>query len=327
MTKWFRLLEPGAQAGGTPAGGAPAVSASPAPSTPSTSSSPGSPGGGAAAGGGSPQGGSDPTIQDLWEGDSEPSTPTGVAPATDVTPPTGQAAAAGIAGQVAATPATPAPAASFQMTAEQVAQLALQAAQGAQRQPVAQEPALTPDEINKALNVVTVTPEMCQQMGLPPESAPMLGQFAQGVVKQATTMANVLMQHSLAQIQQQLSPYIRFADEQRNMLVEHQFNEQFPHLKGYEKLVTVAAKELIASGYRGSRTDAFKKVNDSVVATLKQMGIDAMAPKPQGGGAAGAVPPQSPSHQMSTVNGGSQGGTGGAPKGSSQEDWKSVWEQ
>ena len=186
--------------------------------------------------------------------------------------------------------------------------------------PVEQTPPprqLTQEEINEQLGVFKVTPEVASQLGLPPESAPVLDQVLQSVVKQAIRTANVLVQHERQELMNTLTPHISFAQQQRALMLQQQFESQYEHLKGYGPVVEAASKQLMESGFKGSTEEVMKKVAEGAEVILKRMNIDPKATK------AGATAPASSKPKMSTVaSGGGQGGAGAQTGTNKEPDWK-----
>lgn len=208
-----------------------------------------------------------------------------------------------------------------QLSQEQLAQIVAARNQPEQRQ---QQPQLTQEEIDKQLAVVKVTAEMCTELGLPAEAAPFLDKLAKAIVTNAVRMSNVIVEQKHNNLMQTLQPHISFAQQQQHLMLEHQFSEAHPDLKGYDPVIKDVAMKLKASGFKGSQKQAFDKIAEDTRTYLKSMGID---PVVKSNGTGGATTTQNPKPTMSTVSSGSQGGAGGAPKGDSKETWKDIWEK
>lgn len=212
------------------------------------------------------------------------------------------------------------------LTAQQIAAIAAETVRASQ--PVVKQvaPQLTQEEIDKQLGVVKVTPEMCVEMGLPAEAAPFLDKLQKSIVTNAVRMANVIIEQKAAELNSKVDPHISFAQRQQHIMLEHQFREANPDLKGYEPIVNDIAAKLKQSGFRGNQEQAFQKIAEETRKYLKGMGIDP-ATKTNVEAVAGAAASTTSKPNMSTVSAGSQGGAGGAPKQPKKESWADVWEK
>lgn len=213
------------------------------------------------------------------------------------------------------------------LTAQQIANIAAETASRVRQQPAPQQvPQLTQDDIDKQLGVVKITPEMCVELGLPAEAAPFLDKLQKGIVTNAVRMSDVIIQQKLADMQRGLAPHISFAQHQQQLVLEQQFREAHPDLKGYEPVVKDISDKLAKSGFRGTQAQAFAKVAEETKKYLMGMGIDPSKQVENSNGVASAATTTSSKPIMSTVSKGSQGGAGGAPKSNAKQDaWQDIW--
>lgn len=209
------------------------------------------------------------------------------------------------------------------ITAQDAARIAAETLRLSQPKPAA--PQLTQEDIDKQLGVVKVTPEMCIEMGLPAEAAPFLDALAKKIVTNSVRMSNVIIEQKAMELNAKVDPHISFAQRQQHMILENQFREANPELKGYEPIVNDIAAKLKQNGFRGNQEQAFAKIKEETLKYLKGMGIDP-ANKTVGGTTSVETSTTSKPN-MSTVSAGSQGGAGGAPKQSKKESWADVWEK
>lgn len=213
------------------------------------------------------------------------------------------------------------------ISAQDAARIAAETLRLSQVQQPKPQPQLTQEEIDNQLGVVKVTPEMCTEMGLPAEAAPFLDAFAKKIVTNAVRMANVIVEQKTGEINRTIAPHISFAQHQQHIMLENQFREKFPELKGYEPIVSDVAAKLKASGFKGTQEQAFTKIRDESLKYLKGMGIDPATKTVEGGTAGAETSSTTSKPKMSTVSAGSQGGSGGAPKASKEESWAEIWEK
>lgn len=244
-------------------------------------------------------------MQDIWEPKTETATPVVTAPAV-VAPPVQQA-----------------------LTPQQIAQIAAETAGRMQPRPVVPaQPQFTQKEIDEQLGVFSVTPEVCTQLGLPIESAPVLDKLLKMAVTNAVRMSNVLVEQNAQKMMGTLQPHITFAQQQQHAYLEMQFREQNPDLKGYEPIINDVASKLKSSGFRGSQKEAFDKIAEGTRAYLKMMNITPAVASTTPGTVGGNTTTPTSKPNMSTVSAGSQGGAGGAPSTSSKkESWADIWQK
>ena len=197
-----------------------------------------------------------------------------------------------------------------QMLQQQAAQTAQPTAQPAQQAPMSQE------EINKALKYASVNAETYDaifESESKEDSMKALEAYGQAIVQNALTAANYLQQEQLQNLQQQLNPYMSFADQQREMALQQEFYGANPELKGMEVLVDSAIAQLQTTQKQyKSPQELFTDVKTLVQSHLAVMqGGQPQTAQPQS--TAAPQPPQTPVQQkpaMATLSTGGQGGAG-----------------
>lgn len=183
----------------------------------------------------------------------------------------------------------------------------------------ASEPKMTQEEFDKHFNVVKVTKERLQKMygwddeTLTDERISEFQQLQQDVVRQAVTMAAYQIRAAQEQMMQQMSPALTYARQQQEQVLREEFFTQNPDLKDYEPLLVEIKERLVASGFQGTKEEAFKRISEQAKQVLSKLpGIQ--LGNPQSGNNNQQLP--KPAHRMSTVSAGGQGGAGGTPKAS-----------
>lgn len=157
-----------------------------------------------------------------------------------------------------------------------------------------------------------------QILGVKPQSPAQLAAFnrvLQAISKQSVTIANVMNQRALQQLQEQNAPYIaaiRSQEAERQRTIFYSENKE---LAGYEALVELEFKNLQAEGRRfASVTEARKEVAERTKARLKAIGItpSAAAVAPTNGQAStqsqSTTSPSPSTRQMTTTSVGGRGG-------------------
>jgi hypothetical protein len=232
----------------------------------------------------------------------------------------------------AAAPVAPAPAAPAPPTAEQIAQFQAWQAQQAQQfvpvqQPVQQQPVhqpqaprqLTEPEIDKAINRYRVTPEEFNALFNEPDPAKAVGildGMLQKAVVQAVTMAKHLIDDSASQVQRTVQPYMQFADAQREVMLQEQFFQANPDLKGQDLLIGNVMAQMAVERQKGvyqpqSEAQVFSDVatrTKALIAAMQQQGHVVLPAQP------GAVQtPVAPAGKPRMAVLPTRGGGGGAP--------------
>lgn len=218
--------------------------------------------------------------------------------------------------------ATPTPA-STGLTADQFKQVIEQTIVPRLQPQAPPQPQMTQAEFNQKMNIVEVTPEMCQEIGLPPESAPKMNALVQAIAKQAMTVAAYHQQLRFEQLQQQFAPVQSYMQQQQEQALRSQFMEANPQFKGYEPLLENVYAKMIADGFRANTPqELFAEVTRRGDDLLKKLNL-APSGSPT---ASSAVPSRGQAtpgkSRMSPLPSGGQGGTGrgaGQTDGSSQK--------
>ena len=239
-------------------------------------------------------------------------------------------------------PVTPPPAPAVvpqqqQLTPERIADIAAQAAirVGQQQTPQVQpapQPQMSQEEFNKTFNVVNLNANdfaaITGYVPDKPEQVAALNNFAQGIVKQALTMAQVhiaSVTQSLEQrFGQQISPLTQQREAQVGEAVKNEFFTAHQDLKDLEPLVTEIANQAKTSGQKfASKEEAFKFVADRVRSLVPRAPTAASQP--------GATAPNQPQGQqpvqrrMATTSVGSQASSSGGSATGSKSDAKSIF--
>lgn len=233
----------------------------------------------------------------------------------------------------------PQPSQPVQPTPEQLAQFqawqAQQAAQQQQFQQPVQQPApvqhqpqaprqMSQEDINKALNVYTVTPEEFNGLFTEQDSAKaagILNGMLQKAVVQAVTMSKHLIEDQANQLSSRVQPYMQFADAQREVMLREQFFIANPDLKGQDLLIGNVMNQLAIERQQGayrpqSEAQVFSDVatrTKALIASLQQQGQ--FVPAPQQQAAVAPVVPQG-KPQMAVMP--TRGGGGGQPPSAAQ---------
>lgn len=221
-----------------------------------------------------------------------------------------QAASVQSGGPVAPPPATQG------LTTEQLRELVSSTAREAV-QAARPEPTMTQEQVNQMLNVYQVPPQTAMRIAkalgiteLAPEAqqefVAALNEMLDAKTRQAVTMAAVqleaLKRNDLAGIRQQLSPVLKFAQQQEETRLRDAFLTAHPDMKGYEPVLEMIYQQMVAEKAQfRTEAEAFKAVHDrarQVLAKLPgQNGQQQQQQQPQGG-----------KSRMSTVSMGGQGG-------------------
>lgn len=206
----------------------------------------------------------------------------------------------------------------WQMQQQQVAQQRMQQPSGQVPEP--KQP--TQEEIDAQLNRFKVTDQVFDGIFEAKDKAQAmsaLDQFGQGLVKQAVTMAYHLMQDSQQRLQQQVQPYMQFADSQRDLMMREAFFASHPDLKGMDVLVNTAMQQLMAEKQQGQfQPKSDKEIFDAVAKRANDLRNAVVGGQTQPAGSqqqvipnGQPVPAQRPG--MVQMPRGSQGGAPSAP--------------
>lgn len=231
------------------------------------------------------------------------------APAGDETPvgetPAGETPAAP---EVPAAPAAPQ---TLRLDPESIAALRQQVApQATPSQPAGLDPA----QIKAILNPVEITPDFVAKLSSedPAVRAQGFQELANATVKNAVSIAKVLIQQEAAKFSEVLTPITRQHEEVQLSQTKNEFFTAHKDLARYDKIVKMAAGEvnpLKADGSPKSKNEIFKEVADQTRSTLKSLGINLSQPANPGAG--GNVVPKpngvSPSGRSGGDNNGQHG--------------------
>jgi hypothetical protein len=165
---------------------------------------------------------------------------------------------------------------------ERIQKIALAVAQGmrAVQQP-AQQPQrqLSPQEINKLLNKFEVNADVLRGLGFSeatPEQIAGFQAFADNIVRNSTTVANLAIQAQLEKMQGTLSPVMSYVQEAQTREMRNSFFSQHKDLEKYEVIVKSVADTINPRNSDGSEKAlavAMKEVADATRKILKESGI------------------------------------------------------
>lgn len=179
-----------------------------------------------------------------------------------------------------------------------------------------QQQNISEEDFNKMFNVHRADEKFLRDLlGLDPETqvAPerlaAFNQYGQALVRQAVTMAAFQIDAIKQELTKQMSPAVTFAQQQEHERLKTEFFKTNEDLKPYEPLVTEVYQRLAASGWKGSKEEAFKTIADNARTILKQLPGDLLS---QQSSPESQTKAPKPAHKMSTVSSGGQGGAGGA---------------
>jgi hypothetical protein len=239
----------------------------------------------------------------------------------------GEGAAAPAGGQAAAQPGAgqqTSPAAQqpqvLKLDQETIAALRAQSAPAPQPQ---QQPQLDQAALDKLLNPVRVTPELMKSLGFDaatPEQIQGFQNFSNAIVKNAVSVASLMLQRRAEQFTQQLEPIMQHYQQQQAAQTESEFYSTYPQLKNYSALVKAAARQISstkADGTEKSAKDVFAEISQTVMDTLKASGINLPASANHSAGS--GAPQGGQGTQVPAANGvagpgrSATGGAGGKP--------------
>lgn len=242
--------------------------------------------------------------------------------ADPVASPDGAAAAAsgdGSQAAAAATPAAPAQPAVLRLDPETIAALRAQAAPPQQQAPQR----LSQEALDKLLNPVRVNAELMKQLGFDaatPEQIKGFQLFADSISKNATSIAQLIVQQQVERFNQQLAPIMEFHQQEQIKRTENEFYTSYPNLKNYAPLVKAAARQISptkADGSDKSVKEVFGEISEVVMQTLKASGINLPAGSANhsaGAGGQGGQQGQVPTaNSVASPGRSATGGGGGKP--------------
>lgn len=191
---------------------------------------------------------------------------------------------------------------------------------------------LTPEQIRQQLGIYDMSADDYEAiLGVKPDSPARLAAFnkvLQAVAKQATTVASVLNQNALGDMQRKMDPYMASAKTQEAERQKNLFFTEHKDLTGYDALIEREFNALIATGYRVTNVaEARKAVADRTRETLKSLGV---TPNPTGRQVQATTQPtdgQAPrqTRQMAPTSGGGRGAGSAQSKSQSTNKIEAVW--
>ena len=171
---------------------------------------------------------------------------------------------------------------------ERIAKIAtavVAAAQPRQSAPAApQEPQLTDEQVRNLLNPIEVTPDLLRNFGIENASPEQVGayqQFANGIVKNAVSVANLLVEQKLRENLAPYQPYVDFVANQQAQQHNSEFYKEHGDLQKYEKFVQLAAQQISpfkADKSMKSAKEVYTEVATSVRGMLAQAGVTLQSP-------------------------------------------------
>lgn len=171
-----------------------------------------------------------------------------------------------------------------QAPVQQVQQQPVQQQQ-VQQQPVPQQ--LPPEQVDKMLNKFTLTQKEYDAIfktDSEEKSIEALNNVLQATVRQAVTMAFHLVQDTEQRVAQTVTPYIKFADTQRELMLRETFFNDHPDLRGAEPVINAVMVQMAQSGQKyQDQKQLFDAVAKSTKDQLAQLGLvqgQGQQPKP-----------------------------------------------
>jgi len=184
-------------------------------------------------------------------------------------------------------PAVEAKPATLKLDAESIA--ALREAVAPKQAAVAQEPArMSAEQLKAVLNPVEVTDDIVA--GIRDENPEVvkatLQNFANAAVKNAVSIARVMLQQAEKRVESALGPIAQQHQQAQQEAVKTTFFAKYPDLTKYGKLVVQAAQEIGADPASANFTpdQSMKAVADRVIATLTEYGVTLTPANPGAGG-------------------------------------------
>lgn len=267
---------------------------------------------------GAPEGAAAPAGDTPAAGGEDFTSPEGEAPAGEDFVKIGEAgddAAAPAEGEQAAPQAPQAPAQTLKLDPETIA--ALRAGLQPPTAPAAPQSQLTPQQLKQMLNPVEVTPELLGTLGFTeatPEQVAGFQNFTNAIVKNAVSIARVMIDQKAKQFEETISPIAQQHQQAQVDQTRQSFYAAHKDLAPYEKIVKLAAMEVSPTrvdGSEKSQKEIFDEVAAQTRATLKSYNIHVTPANP---GAPGRkVVPQPNKLSPSGRSGGDTNGQRGKP--------------
>jgi len=147
-----------------------------------------------------------------------------------------------------------------------------------------QVPELTQAQIRQLLNPVEVTPDVLRAFGIEnasPEQVAAYQQFANSIVRNASSVANLVIEQKLRESLSPYQPYVNFIEQQQAKQHVDTFYSKHGELQKYEKFVQLAAQSISpvkADKTMKSANEVYDEVASSVKAMLAEAGVTIASP-------------------------------------------------
>lgn len=147
------------------------------------------------------------------------------------------------------------------------------------------------------------------------QSIAAFNEIVQGAVRQAVTMSQYLAQEHVSRVQQQVQPYMQFADSQRELMLRENFFNKYPDLRGADVIIRAVQQDMSSKGVKyNSMEELFDAVAKASQAQLRMLSAQgqqvngtqprvkpAMASLPAGAGGGGSKMAQTGSGPQTTA--------------------------
>lgn len=192
------------------------------------------------------------------------------------------------------------------LTPEAIAAAFKAAGLGQQTESKQEQPKYTQEDFERAFNVFHVTEDLIEQLGIPEEhkakAVVALSNLANGVNKQATTMASYMVQQVKEELEKTIAPMRQHLVAQEEQRMKNEFFELNKDLQPYESIVMAVVDQMKQEGYEVKDPKAaYKELASRTKNLLKQTGINL---------GQGNNQPSSPPGGMPRLPSGGQGGAG-----------------
>jgi hypothetical protein len=178
-------------------------------------------------------------------------------------------------------------------------------------QPGAAEPKLSDAQIKQLVNPVEVTPELVAAIGHedPVVRGKALQQFAEATVKNAVSLARLMIQRKEKEFEARLGPITEQHQQAKLQETKASFYGQYKDLAKYDIIVKAAAEEVSptdANGREKSREQIFKEVAGLTKKKLVALGLNIQQPNANHSVGAGKSVPGANKFSSSGRSGGDQ---------------------
>jgi hypothetical protein len=218
------------------------------------------------------------------------------------------------------TPKTTQPSKSDEALEKFTAVLERMQAGGQQQQAPRKE--LTPEQVEKLLNPVKITPETLKMLGVAEPTEEMVKGYqalANMITKHHTSLMSVREEALLRRIAEYASPMEKFYQEQAANQQRQEFYKEFPKFQKFDKFVRFAATQVSPVDANG-REKTVQQVKQEIIRTaselLKEAGVDVNAASEGDGSDTNLGAPSSRQSSVPRMTGLQSGGrSGGAQQG------------